>query len=147
MSWTVIIIIILAGFAKLVTAPPNIVVVWLTGKFAMHQKFNVDDVTVTFNDESLEGQAKNVFIESFNEASFLVRNNIYKGNEKYYFNPELDVTPYIIHAKKGKKDMKLIVYYDDDKVEVIKQVDKNILSYSLNSESLRKITNPAQAAI
>ncbi|GEK33002.1 YfmQ family protein [Kurthia sibirica] len=147
MSWTVLLVIVIAGVAKLVTAPPNIVVVWLTSKFAMHQKFNADEVVVTFDGKTLEGTEKSNFIDSFNEASFLVRNSIFKGNEAYYIDPQLEVTPYIIHSKKGKKDMKLTVYYDHSKVEVIKQIDKSVLSYSLNSESLKAITNPTRIAV
>lgn len=144
MTWALLITLILGTLVKLVTAPPNIVIVWVTERYAMHQKLKLEEATITYNNEKLTDQEKAAFLESYNEASFLVRNHIFKGNEDFFLNPETDVIPYVINVKKGKHDIVYYVYHAEEKVEVVKQQGKKVLAYSLNSKALEERTLPRQ---
>ncbi|AMA62171.1 MAG: YfmQ family protein [Kurthia gibsonii] len=146
MSWALLITLVLGTVVKLLTAPPNIVVVWLTERYAMHQKLKSEEVTITFDQKELTGQEKEDFIQSFNEAAFLVRNPIFKGFEDEVLNPDTDIVPYVIDVNKKGKHSTLSVYYAEDRVNVVKQRNKKVISYSLNSEELSNTTLKGQAA-
>ncbi len=146
MSWALLITLVLGTVVKLLTAPPNIVVVWLTERYAMHQKLKSEEVTITFDQKELTGQEKEDFIKSFNEAAFLVRNPIFKGFEDEVLNPDTDIVPYVIDVNKKGKHSRLSVYYAEDRVNVVKQRNKKVISYSLNSEELSNTTLKGQAA-
>ena len=146
MSWALLITLVLGTVVKLLTAPPNIVVVWLTERYAMHQKLKSEEVTITFDQKELTGQEKEDFIQSFNEAAFLVRNQIFKGFEDEVLNPDTDIVPYVIDVNKKGKHSTLSAYYAEDRVNVVKQRNKKVISYSLNSEELSNTTLKGQAA-
>lgn len=139
MTWTLIIFLIVTSFAKLITAPPNIVVVWLTKKYAMHQKLVADEVVVTYGGRELKGTEKEEFTNGFSEGSFLEKHYIFPGNEEAFLHPETDVKPYVIQTKQGKKDVTLYVYKNDKNYDVVKQSKKKVISYSLFSPELDKI--------
>ncbi|RFU70595.1 hypothetical protein D0469_06635 [Peribacillus saganii] len=139
MTWAIAIAII-GIIIKLLTALPSVGVEWLESKFALHPKLNPIDVTVTFKGKSLEEEDKLRFIAYFNEASFLKKYFMIKGNEKFFLEPETNVIPFVINLKKGKKDVNFFVYSYDDHVDVVKQYKKNVNAYSLSSDSLQKFT-------
>ncbi|PLS18703.1 hypothetical protein CVD28_06150 [Bacillus sp. M6-12] len=139
MTWAIAIAII-GIIIKLLTALPSVGVEWLESKFALHPKLNPIDVTVTFKGKSLEEEDKLRFIAYFNEASFLQKYFMIKGNEKFFLEPETNVIPFVINLKKGKKDVNFFVYSYDDHVDVVKQYKKNVNAYSLSSDCLQKFT-------
>lgn len=146
MTWGIIILLVVTSFAKLLTAPPNIVVMWLTKKYAMHQKLVVNDVTITHDGKELTGKEKEEFSEGFSEGSFLEKHYIFPGNEESFLHPETDVKPYIIEMKQGKKDITLYVYKNEKNYDVVKQSKKKVISYSLFSPELDKFVSPEQVA-
>ena len=131
---------ILFFILKLLMSPPSALVAWVVTKFAVHPKLDSKDVTVTFNGNHLEEEAKIRFTDYFNEANFLKKHYIFPGNEKLFLHPENNVTPFVITVKKGKKDVNFFVYSSDNQVNVVKQDKEKVVSYSLNSDNLLKFT-------
>lgn len=140
MTWTLIIFLIASSVVKLVTAPPNIVIVWLTRKYAMHQKLVADEVTVTFDSKELQGEEKKEFTTFYNEGNFLERHSIFPGNEEAFLNPDTDVIPYVIHAKEGKKEVTMYVFKTENHFDVVKVKNKKVIAYSLLSKDLDKFS-------
>ena len=130
MTWTFVLLLILAGFAKiLVTCLPTSVVESILGKFETHPTLSDATDTVTIDGKRLEGEEKSQVINQFNQALFL---------EKYYFPPENIGTPLIIDTKMGKNNVRLFVYCYNDHVDVIKTYKKKEITYRLRSDSLQK---------
>lgn len=146
MTWTLIIILIVTSLAKLVTAPPNIVVVWLTKKYAMHQKIVANEVTITYDGKELKGSEKDEFANYFSEGSFLEKHYIFPGNEGAFLEPDTDVIPFVIQAKQGKKNIKMQVYKTEKSFDIVKQSNKKVISYSLFSPDLDKFVASPQLA-
>lgn len=146
MTWTLIIFLVVSSLVKLITAPPNVVVVWLTKKYAMHQKLNCNEITVTYNGKELQGEEKETFTNHFNEGSFLEKHYIFPGNEEAFLKPETDVIPFVIHAKQGKKEVTMYVYKEEKHFDIVKQNNKKVISYSLFSPELEKFTTSPQAS-
>jgi hypothetical protein len=130
MTWTFVLLLILAGFAKiLVTCLPTSVVEWLLGKFETHPTLSDATDTVTIDGKRLEGEEESQVINQFNQALFL---------EKYSFPPENIGTPLVIDTKMGKNNVRLFVYCYNDHVDVIKTYKKKEITYRLRSDSLQK---------
>ncbi|KKI92441.1 hypothetical protein WQ54_09565 [Bacillus sp. SA1-12] len=129
MTWTFIVMLTLFALAKIVvTCLPTGVVEWLISKFELHPTLHDTSVTVTIDGKSLEGDDKNQVIHSFNEALFI---------EKYYGNPENNVTPLVIDVKNGKNKVRFFVYSYTDHVNVIKIYKRKTVAYCLRSEGLQ----------
>lgn len=140
MTWTLVVFLIASSIVKLVTAPPNIVIVWLTRKYAMHQKLVTEEVKVTFDGKELQGEEKKDFTTFYNEGNFLERHSIFPGNEDAFLNPDTDVIPYVIQAKEGKKEVTMYVYKTEDHFDIVKVKNKKVISYSLLSKDLDKFS-------
>ncbi|MBM4763202.1 YfmQ family protein [Bacillus sp. B15-48] len=140
MTWTVAITVLIGIILKMAMSPPSIVVGWLVSKFALHPKLHSENVTVTFNGKQLEDEEKIRFTAYFNEATLLEKHFIFPGNEHLFLQPETDVTPFVITVKNGKKDVNFFVYNYVDRVDVVKQSNKKVESYSLRSNHLQTFT-------
>ncbi|MGN7400279.1 YfmQ family protein [Cytobacillus praedii] len=140
MTWTAFIIIILGITLKMLTSPPSAVVNWILSKFALHPTLDSEEVTITFNGNYLEGEEKVNFIDFFNKASFLERNDIFPGDEKLFLHPETTIIPFIIHVKKSKRDMNFFIYCENDQIFVVKQWKRKVASYNLRSDNLQNFT-------
>ena len=131
--------ILFSLFKLLVTCLPNDAVKWITKKFELHSELNEPDVSASYNHNLLEGSDKARVVQAFNEAQFLKRQHIFPGNEQLFLQPEHANTPIVINTKKGKKDVKLIVFPYSDHLDVVKQYKKKLFAYSLYSESLQNV--------
>jgi hypothetical protein len=140
MTWTIALSVLLGIVIKMVMSPPSAVVELIFSRFALHQKLNSKDVTVTYIEKHLEEEEKIRLIENFNEATFLKQYDIFPGKEKLFLHPETNVTPYVINVKRGKKDRKIFVYCLADYVYVVKQYNKKVVAYDLRSDYLQKFT-------
>jgi len=140
MTWAFIISFLLAVFKIAVTCIPSDGVDWIINKFSLHQKLDSKDVTVTFKGTYLEETEKARFTADFNEAMFLEKYFIFPGNEELFLNPETDVIPFVINVVKGNKNVKIFVFSYEDRVDVVKQIKKKVVSYSLRSENLQNIS-------
>lgn len=139
MTWTAILVIILASTAKiLVSCLPTPVVERLIGRFEMHAKLNAENAIVTIDGKPLEEEKKIQVIHYFNESTFLKQYYIFPGNEKLFLHPENSETPLVIDTKRGKKDVKLFLYCYEDHVDVVRQYKKKVIAYSVLSKSLQK---------
>ncbi|WP_445487579.1 YfmQ family protein [Niallia sp. 03133] len=140
MTWTVLIVTTIICIIKIsMTCLPTGVVEWLIRKFEMHSKLSEANTTVTIAGKHLEGADKLQVIHLFNEASVLEKYTIFKGyNEHVYLNPENGGTPIVINTKKGKKEVKLLVFSYSDHVDIVKQYKKKVVAYSVHSDSLQK---------
>lgn len=137
MTWSLIIIIILISiFILVITCLPTGVVEWILSKFELHSKLESENVTVSINGNSIEGNQKTQIIDSFNEATFLEKYSIQPGTEELYLNPEDSGSPVIIDAKEGKRDVKIFLFHYRNHVNVVKQYKTKVVSYSLLSEDL-----------
>ncbi len=137
MTWIVVLSIIVASALKLlITTMPTPVVKWFLGKFELHSKLDSSDVTIEKGGKKLEGEQKQKFISDFNEATFFEKYYVHPGNEHDFLHPENAETPYVIHYKRGKKDVQLSVYSYKDHVDVVKQYKKKVEAYSLLSDKL-----------
>ena len=138
MTWAVLIPIILVSLLKIViTCLPTGTVNWLLSKFETHSKLKEEDVTVTFGDKKLEGQEKVKFINQFNEGIFIKKHYIHPGNEQNFLSPRKAGTPIIMDVKRGKINVRIIVYRYRDRIDVVKQYRKKVVAYSLISEELQ----------
>ncbi|MBS4174300.1 YfmQ family protein [Bacillus sp. FJAT-49736] len=143
MTWIFILSLVLAGSVKIIlTCPPTSAVEWLLSKFELHSKLQEASTIITLDGKRLEGEDKQEFIHSFNEATFLERYYVHPGNEKLILQPDNGGTPLVIDTKRGKINVKLFVYRYEDHVDVVKQYRKKMLAYSVRSDSLQR-TFPA----
>ncbi|MBQ0138872.1 MAG: hypothetical protein KBT36_06225 [Kurthia sp.] len=140
MTTTLIILLVVTSIAKLITAPPNIVVVWLTKRYAMHQKLVAQEASITFNGTELSPEKKEAFATYFSEANFLEKYYIFPGNEENFLHPETDNTPFVIKTKQGKKDITMYVYKEENHIDVVKQAKKKVISYSLLAPKLNEFS-------
>ncbi|WP_340003027.1 YfmQ family protein [Oceanobacillus sp. FSL K6-0127] len=142
MIWTTILVIVIGAILKFLTCPPSALVGWFLSKFELHPKLDSKDITVSINGKDLHIEEKDRFTDYFNEALFLNRNPIFKGNEKLFLNPETDVIPFVINIKGRNKEMNFFVYCDgnDDHILVVKQRKKKVASYNLRSDYLQRFT-------
>jgi hypothetical protein len=140
MTWTVAISIAIGCIIKFFFSPPSAVVEWYLSKFALHPKFNSKDVTITFNGKHLEEEEKIRFIDYLNAAAFLEEYWIFPGNEKLFLHPDTNVIPFVINVKRSNKDVNFFIYSYDDHVDVVKKYKKKVVSYSLRSDYLQKLT-------
>lgn len=120
------------------TCLPTGPVEWLISKFEIHSKLSDANVAVTIDGKLLEGEDKIQVINYFNEATFLKQHYVYPGTEEFYLHPENSETPIVIDTKRGKKDVRLFVYRNNDHIDVVKQYKKKVVAYSLLSNSLQK---------
>ena len=107
-------------------------------KFGVHSKLNDADVTVTFDGITLVGEDKAEVIKSFNEATFLEKQYVWPGTEQMFLNPGDSGKPLIIHTKRGKMDVKILLFRYPDHVDVVKQYKKKVVAYSLLANDLQK---------
>jgi hypothetical protein len=140
MIWTIISIILLSLVKILVTCLPTGSVNWLIRKFEIHSKLNEENITLTINGKPLEGDNKVKVINEFNEAIFLKKHYIFPGTEELFLNPENSEPPLVIDTKRGRKEIKLLLYRYHDRIDVVKQDKKKIIAYSLLSDNLQKFS-------
>ena len=141
MTWTTIGIVLIGVILKFLMSPPSALVGWVLTKFALHPKLDSKDVTITYNGTPLAEEEKIRYINYFNKANFLETHTIFPGNEKAFLNPVTHVTPFVINVKSSKKEINFFVYNDNDNIDVVKQWNKKVASYSLRSEHLQKFTS------
>lgn len=134
MTWFLI-AIILGGILKFATNPPSAVVAWILGKFELQPKLSSKDVSVIYNGRCLEGKDKVEFIKTFNEAVFLKKYFTVAGKE--FLHPETNVTPFVIHTKRGKNEIRFYIYCYDNHIDVVKQYKKKVIPYRLSSDHLQ----------
>lgn len=131
MTWSFVLLLILAGLVKLLmTCLPTSVVEKILSKFELHPALNHETVTVTINGKSLEGEEKIQIIHNFNHALFL---------DKYDFPPENKGTPIIVDTAMGKNTVRLFIYSYSNHVDVVKKIKKKVVVYRLRSESLQNL--------
>ncbi|MGG4487964.1 YfmQ family protein [Metabacillus idriensis] len=148
MTLAVLISLILMSAIKIVmTCLPTFSVDWLISKFEVHSKLSASNSTVTINGKSLKDEGKIQVINDFNEAVFIKKYYIYRGNENLFLHPENGGTPIVIDAKKGKKDVRIFVYSYKDHVYVVKRFKKKIAAYSLLSDRLQNRPNRGSEGI
>ncbi|NYE07038.1 hypothetical protein F4694_003823 [Bacillus niacini] len=140
MTWTIALSVLLGIVLKMVMSPPSAVVEWIFSRFALHQKLNSKDVTVTYIEKLLEEEEKIRLIENFNEATFLKQYDIFPGKENLFLHPETNVAPFVINLKRGENDSRIFVYCLTDYVYVVKQSYKKVIAYNLRSENLQNST-------
>ncbi|PLS08480.1 YfmQ family protein [Neobacillus cucumis] len=138
MTWTIISIILISLLKIVVTCLPTGSVEWLIKKFETHSKLSDENTTLSIGGTRLEGKDKMKIVNDFNEAIFLKKHYIFPGTEELYLKPENSETPLVIETKSGKKDVKLLLYRYNDRVDVVKQYKKKMVAYSLLSEELQK---------
>jgi hypothetical protein len=144
MTLGVLLTIIIVSLIKLVpTCLPTGTVEWLLSKCAIHSKLNDNQVSITFNGKELEGEDKAQIIHFYNQAIFMEKYYIWPGTEQMYLKPENGGTPIIIELKRGNKNVKLLVFIYNNRVDVVKQYNKKIVAYCLHSDSLQKHPMPA----
>ncbi|UYY99526.1 YfmQ family protein [Peribacillus frigoritolerans] len=137
-----VVTIILSLLKILVSCLPTDAVNWIISKFKIHSEISGGNAIVTFAGKRLEGEEKIQVINYFNSARFLKKNHILPGNEELFLHPENSGTPLAIDTKRGKKDVRLFVYIYSDRVDVVKQYKKKLISYSLFSDSLQERSMP-----
>jgi len=132
MTWTFVLVLIVAGLLKVImTCLPTSVVESIVHRFEVHPTLNEAAVTVTFGGKSLEGEKKKQLIEHFNQALFL---------EKYYYSPsETSKAPFIIQTTTAKNNITFFLYSYDDHVDVIKKYRKREISYCVKSSFLQDL--------
>ncbi|MBT2653999.1 hypothetical protein J7E81_01910 [Bacillus sp. ISL-18] len=140
MTWTIISIILISLLKILVTCLPTGTVEWLMKKFETHSKLNVENITLTIDGKQLEVEDKIKVINDFNEAIFTKKHYIFPGTEDAFLSLEDSETPIVIDTKIGKKDVRLLLYRYNDRVDVVKQYKKKLVAYSLLSENLQKLS-------
>ncbi|MBT2655623.1 YfmQ family protein [Bacillus sp. ISL-18] len=140
MIWTIISIILLSLVKILITCLPTGSVNWLIRKFETHSKLNEENLTLTIDGKPLEGDNKTKVINEFNEAIFLKKHYIFPGTEELFLNPDTSEPPLVIDTKRGKKEIKLVLYRYHDHIDVVKQDKKKIIAYSLLSDNLQKFS-------
>lgn len=138
MTWWAVLLVLVGVIVKFATSPPSALVGWVVGKFALHPKLDSKDVTVTFNGQKLDAEERNLIMNYFNEALFLERNHIFPGNEDAFLNPDTDITPIVINVKRKNKETNFFLYCSNEQIDVVKQWNKKVASYSLSSEPLQK---------
>ncbi|MCK2004745.1 YfmQ family protein [[Brevibacterium] frigoritolerans] len=143
MTLPVLILTIILSLLKiLVSCLPTDAVNWIISKFNIHAEISGGNAIVTFDGKRLEGEEKIQVINYFNNARFLKKNHIFPGNEQLFLHPENSGTPLVIDTKRSKKDVRLFVYIYSDRVDVVKQYKKKLISYSLFSDSLQERSMP-----
>jgi len=147
MTWAVVLATLAICMVKvLMTCLPTGVVNLLIRKFEMHAKLSEENVTITIDGKPLEGEDKLQVVRSFNEATVLEKYTIYRGyNEHVYLHPENGGIPIVIHTKRGKKDIKLMMYRYNDHIDIVKQYKKKIIAYSVHVDPLQKHFMPVSA--
>ncbi|ULT58249.1 YfmQ family protein [Neobacillus drentensis] len=140
MTWTIISIILISLLKILVTCLPTGTVEWLMKKFETHSKLNVENITLTIDGKQLEVEDKIKVINDFNEAIFTKKHYIFPGTEDAFLSPEDSETPIVIDTKIGKRDVRLLLYRYNDRVDVVKKYKKKLVAYSLLSENLQKLS-------
>lgn len=137
MSITAIIVTVVLALMKLgVSCMPNAMADWITRKFAMHMRLADADTTVSIQGRVLEGTEKEQIIQEFNAGQFLKQQHVYPGTEQLFLQPENADTPIIIETKKGKKPVKLMLYKQEDHIDVVKQYKKKVFAYTLRADRL-----------
>ncbi|PFO85319.1 hypothetical protein COK19_20790 [Bacillus cereus] len=127
-TWFVVMLALFGGLKILVSSIPTSVVESFVSRFELHPQLNEEVATVTVDGKRLDVEDKIQIINQFNEAIFL---------EKYYFPPQHEGIPLVIETKRGKHDVKFLIYSFDDHVDVIKQYKKKVIAYSLRSKTLQ----------
>ncbi|PFJ18483.1 hypothetical protein COD67_06150 [Bacillus cereus] len=130
-TWFIVTLIIFGAMKVLVCSIPNSVVESIISRFELHQKLDVEHTTVSIDGKNIEGEKKVQIIHEFNEALFL---------DKHYFPSQGEGTPIIIETKKGKRTITLSIYSYEEYVDVIKQMNKKVVAYRLQSKSLQTPT-------
>lgn len=135
MTWAVIISLTLFSLFKIiVTCLPTGAVEWILKKFALHSEISYENSTVLINGEIIEGKEKIQILNSFNEATYLEKHYIWPGTEEHYLVRDDSGPPVIIKVNEGKKKVKVSLFLYKDRVDVVKEYKKKILSYSLLSD-------------
>ncbi|NHM30883.1 YfmQ family protein [Neobacillus terrae] len=139
MTWVVVLSLVLISLVKIVmTCLPTGVVEWLISKFKLHAELNEANAIISINGKPLAVEDKKQVINYFNEATFLQRYYIWPGNEETYLHPENGITPLVIDTKRGKMDVRLLVFSYADHIDVVKQYKKKVIAYSVLSDGLQK---------
>lgn len=139
MTWIVILSIVLVSALKLtITCLPTPVVEWLVNKFKVHPTLQTENTSLMIDGKSIEGEEKETFIRMFNEATFIKEHYIYPGNEHYFLKPESGPTPIVVTTTIGKKEITIFVFCYLDHVDVVKQMKKKMIAYSIFSDKLQK---------
>lgn len=140
-------IVLLSLIKILMTCLPTGTVEWLLGKFEIHSNLNEDLVNVTINGKQLDAGKKATIVNCFNQAIFMEKYYIWPGTEQSFIKPENGGTPIMIDTKKGKRDVEILLFIYDDRVDVVKQSNKKLVAYSLNSESLQNSIKPCSGYV
>jgi len=127
-TWFIVMLVVFGAFKIIVSSLPNSVIESIISRYETHPQLEEDNVTVTINGNSLEGEKKSQIIHDFNEGLYL---------DRYYAPPLNEGTPLIINAKRGKKDFTFYIYSHEEHVDVVKQHKKKVVAYSLRSKNLQ----------
>ncbi|PER26608.1 MULTISPECIES: YfmQ family protein [Bacillus] len=127
-TWFIVMLVVFGAFKIIVSSLPNSVIESIISKYETHPQLEEENVTVTINGKSLEGEKKSQIIHDFNEGLYL---------DRYYAPPLNEGTPLIINAKRGKKDFTFYIYSHEEHVDVVKQHKKKVVAYSLRSKNLQ----------
>ncbi|MBE5105254.1 hypothetical protein IGI01_08115 [Bacillus thuringiensis] len=127
-TWFIVMLVVFGAFKIIVSSLPNSVIESIISRFETHPQLEEENVTVTINGNSLEGEQKSQIIHDFNEGLFL---------DRYYAPPQNEGTPLIINAKRGNKDFTFYIYSHEEHVDVVKQHKKKVVAYSLRSKNLQ----------
>ncbi|EJQ43301.1 hypothetical protein IEE_03479 [Bacillus cereus BAG5X1-1] len=127
-TWFIVLLVVFGAFKIIVSSLPNSVIESIISRYETHPQLDEENVTVTINGNSLEGDKKSQIITDFNEGLFL---------DRYYAPPQNEGTPLIINAKRGKKDFTFYIYSHEEHVDVVKQHKKKVVAYSLRSKNLQ----------
>jgi hypothetical protein len=111
-------------------SPPEAVANWLVAKFELHPKLRSENAAVSVNGLTLDGEAKQEFIDDFNKAAFLHR---------YYDRiPNLDGSPAaVVTTRQGKQDVSFDLYPFEDHIDIIKRWNKKVVAYRVLSRGLQ----------
>ncbi|MBJ7984325.1 YfmQ family protein [Bacillus cereus] len=127
-TWFIVLLVVFGAFKIIVSSLPNSVIESIISRYETHPQLDEENVTVTINGNSLEGEKKSQIINDFNEGLFL---------DRYYAPPQNESTPLIINAIRGKKDVTFYIYSHEEHVDVVKQHKKKVIAYSLRSKNLQ----------
>ena len=127
-TWFIVMLVVFGAFKIIVSSLPNSVIESIISKYETHPQLEEENVTVTINGKSLEGEKKSQIIHDFNEGLYL---------DRYYAPPLNEGTPLIINAKRGKKDFTFYIYSHEEHVDVVKQHKKKVVAYSLRSKTFK----------
>ncbi|MFD6508293.1 hypothetical protein E0M25_14775 [Bacillus mycoides] len=127
-TWFIVLLVVFGAFKIIVSSLPNSVIESIISRYETHPQLDEENVTVTINGNSLEGEKKSQIINDFNEGLFL---------DRYYAPPQNESTPLIINAIRGKKDFTFYIYSHEEHVDVVKQHKKKVVAYSLRSKNLQ----------